>query len=181
MMEEIWKNIKGYEGRYKISNLGRVLSLKNGCHKEDIIKSIRTACDGYSTVALYTDDKGKMMKVHRLIAVAFIENPLNKPDVNHKNGIKTDNRVENLEWCTKKENTQHAIKNNLFKNIGSKAFKAKLKESDVLEIIEIGKQRKRPSYRAIGEKYGVSLDAIFLIIKGKNWKQIPRETHHAQS
>lgn len=113
-MEEIWKPIEGYEKRYKISNLGNVKRLFR--YHEKVLK-LCLKKSGY----LYVHLNDKNFRVHRLVAKAFIKNPQNKPDVNHKNGIKTDNTVFNLEWVTRSENTKHAIyvlgvQNNLFVN-----------------------------------------------------------------
>lgn len=105
MIEEIWKDVTGYEGIYKISNHGRIKSI-NGILKQSI-------CKGYYKVNLCKDGNIKEGKIHRLVCLAFIPNPGNKPQVNHKNGVKTDNNVENLEWSTAKENVIHAWKNNL--------------------------------------------------------------------
>lgn len=115
-MEEIWKDVKGYEGLYQVSNLGRVRSLghygANGTvayfQHGKILKS-RPDKDGYNLVCLYKEKKGKNKRVHRLVAQAFIPNPMNKPTINHKNGIRNDNRVQNLEWATMSENQLHAF------------------------------------------------------------------------
>ena len=94
---EIWKDIKGYEGLYQVSSLGRVKSLKNGEYK--IMKTAKDAC-GYPHLTLLN----KSHRVHRLVAEAFIPNPDNKPCVDHINTIRDDNRVENLRWCSHREN-----------------------------------------------------------------------------
>lgn len=107
MMEEVWKDIEGYEGRYQVSNLGRVRSLSLGKiakfrreHEGRVLKPYLTRY-GYYLVDLYYETKKKRhYLVHRLVAQAFIPNPDNLPQINHKNEQKTDNRVENLEWCS---------------------------------------------------------------------------------
>lgn len=102
-MEEIWKDIEGYEGLYQVSNLGRVKKLptilKNSLDKQ-----------GYEVVQLVNENgKKKVLKIHRLVANAFIENTENKPQVDHINTIRNDNRVENLRWVTPKENMNNPI------------------------------------------------------------------------
>jgi len=103
-MIEIWKDIEGYEGRYQISTHGRVKSLVNnrGTRRDFILRTYD--CKGYRNAILLK----KNLRVHRLVSNAFIANPNNKPDVNHKNGIRDDNMVDNLEWVTKSENALHA-------------------------------------------------------------------------
>lgn len=104
-MTEAWKVIDGYDG-YEVSSLGRVRSTK---HTKAKILSQRLQGDGYLKVQLCRRGKKKDFLVHRLVAKAFVENPSNLPQVNHRNEDKSDNWVENLEWCDNKYNTTYSI------------------------------------------------------------------------
>lgn len=132
-MKEIWKDIKGYEGMYQISNLGRVKSLdrnekghfnntKYYLRKEKIL-NLHLTIQGYYNIGCCYNSKRKYFRVHRLVAQTFIPNPKNKPEVNHINGIKTDNNVTNLEWVTSSENQLHAYKTGLEKKYFGKDHK----------------------------------------------------------
>lgn len=122
MIKEIWKPIKGYEGLYEISSLGRVKSLEryvanNGGKyliKERILKPTKNQY-GYLYVVISKNNINKHKLIHRLVAETFISNKHSKRTINHINGIKTDNTLENLEWCTHKENIQKAWENGLYK------------------------------------------------------------------
>jgi len=116
---EIWKEIKGYEGLYQVSDYGRVKSLSHinnlGRLRPECILGNRLSDRGYHTAVLYNNGKPKSFRVHQLVAKAFIDNPFNKPHVNHLDGIKSNNFVDNLEWVTISENQKHAFKNGLNK------------------------------------------------------------------
>lgn len=104
---ETWKDIKGFEGIYQISNMGRVKSFK--ADPNGRILSIKNSKGDYLNIVLCHGNKRRSVKVHRLVAEAFIPNPDNKPEVNHKDGNKQNNRVGNLEWATRIENQRHAL------------------------------------------------------------------------
>lgn len=108
-VQEIWKDVIGYEGIYQISNFGNVKSLNyRDLNIESLMKPTLNT-HGYLTVCLSNRvNLKKRFQVHRLVAMAFIDNPKNKPEVNHKNGVRKDNIVSNLEWVTRSENTKHA-------------------------------------------------------------------------
>ena len=116
-MEEVWKDIEGYEN-YQVSNYGRVRSLDRWVIDKGsvrfikgIIKKPNTINGGYLQVPLWKNGKGKSYLVHRLVAEAFLDNPDNYKEINHKNEVKTDNRAENLEYCDRKYNVNYGTRN----------------------------------------------------------------------
>ena len=140
-MEEIWKDIKGYEKMYQISNYGRIKSLSrfiNSCKqyssigyysKEKIIKQ-SVSKTGYYICTLCKNGKTRTFKVHRLIAEAFIDNPNNLPIINHKDGNKLNNSIDNMEWCDYSHNNKEA-------------YKQGLKESNLKWIVELNKRKRK--------------------------------------
>ena len=104
-MNEVWKNIDGYEGKYQISNLGRVKSLQRWSgtkyyNREQILNNYVNKKNGYVYVYLTKNNKSKNIRLHKIVANAFILNPNNLPQINHKDGNKQNNYFENLEWCS---------------------------------------------------------------------------------
>jgi NUMOD4 motif./HNH endonuclease. len=178
MNDEIWKDIKGFEGLYQISNLGNIKSLprkrysgagKYYIQQEKIMKTYLKSC-GYKSIKLkYPDGKYIHKDIHKLMAIAFIPNPDNLPQINHKNGIKTDNRIDNLEWCTPSHNAQHALNTGLKKPLqGEKHGRHILTEKEVIEIRKI----KNINVIETAKKHGVHKDTIWCILKNKSWKHI---------
>ena len=135
LMEEIWKDIEGYEGYYQVSNLGRVKSLGfDKWHKGKVLKQSFDGKGNYLFVGLHKNGKTKQRNVHRLVAETFIPNPDNLPCVNHINEVKTDNRAINLEWCTIEYNSNYGnAKKNMIdsrrKNNDQEEINRKIKET----------------------------------------------------
>lgn len=162
--KEIWKTIDGYEN-YQVSNFGNVKSLNyRNTKTQKILKNIKMKI-GYNSVTI----NKKIFYVHRLVAIHFIENPFKKREVNHINGIKDDNRIENLEWTTHSENMKHAFNTKL--NIpkrGEEAFFAKLTNKEVIEI----RNNNSISMRKLAKQYNISHQVISEIKNYKSWKHI---------
>ena len=165
-MNEVWKEIIGYEGFYDVSNYGSVRK------SDGLIMKSRKEHDGYYRVGLSKKGIRKFHKIARLVAKSFIENPENKPEVNHKNGVKTDDILSNLEWATKSENMKHADRNGLRKmQRGSKCTWSKLDETKVAEI-KILLEKSSIKQKEIAKKFGVDASLISQIKSGKKWKYI---------
>lgn len=132
-MEEIWKDIKGYEGLYMISSYGRVKSIggrRGSSNKPKILKQ-GTDTSGYKMVIFRVNKYSKTFKVHRLVAEAFIPNLNGYTEIDHINGIKTDNRVDNLRWCSHKDNCNNPItKEKILKTFRSEEYRKKCSERE---------------------------------------------------
>lgn len=164
---EIWKEIKDFEGLYSISTSGRVLNILT----RKFLSANRSK-NPYLKVNLTKDKQAKTFKVHRLVAETFLPNPENKPEVNHKDGDKLNNFLSNLEWNTKKENRDHATKNNLVAiSRGIKNGNAKLSNYDIQQIKELHKT-KQYTHLELSKKFGVSRSLITQIINNLIWTHL---------
>jgi hypothetical protein len=168
MIEE-WKDIVRYEGYYQVSNLGKVKSLGNEFSRKERLLKPSLQSKGYLTVVLQKNGIRNMVLVHRLVAEYFVSNPLNKPQVNHINGVKTDNNIENLEWVSHRENLDHAIKNNLTLK-GEENRNSKLKDVDVVKIHSL--LQKGITTKELSESYNVSYSTIDGIRTNRYWKHL---------
>ena len=155
---EIWKDIKGYEGRYKISNYGNIFSVRKGINMKVSLHK-----KGYCKIKLYKNGINKSYWVHRLVLETFNEiKDMNKLQVNHKNEIKTDNNLSNLEWCTAKENINHGNHNKKL-SIYRKSVKPNLK----LAVICINTGEVFESISSAARFYGIkNKSGITKVIKG---------------
>lgn len=169
-----YKDIPGYEGYYQAGTDGSVRSITkevrqhSGSTQTKTGKILRPAKDriGYLNCALSKCNNLASYKVHRLVALAHIENPNHLPEINHKNGIKTDNRVDNLEWCNRSQNIQHAIKHKLlvFKK-GADNAQSKFTQEQRAEIVSLMKSGVH--YSLVAEKMNCHFGTIYKILKAE--------------
>ena len=166
-MDKKVKNIIGYEGDYIISNSGNVVSVSRP--QSRMVRILKGEVDdrGYKRVRLSRGSKTKKYQIHRLVAIAFIPNPSNKPCVNHIDGNPSNNNVTNLEWCTNSENMKHAFKTGLQSLKGEKNTQSKLTKPDVLQIKEL--LSKGELHKNIATVFNVSRRCITDINIGNTW------------
>jgi hypothetical protein len=169
-MEE-WKYILGYGERYKISSLGRMASLaRKDSMGRDVNERIlsQNIAHGYFYVDLCLEGDRKRYFIHRLVAQYFVKNPLNKPEVNHIDGNKQNDCMQNLEWVTSSENKLHSYRIGLQKRRpGIKHPLAKLNDDSIREI-----RKSNLSNDELGEKYGVTRGTIWAAKNGKTWLHV---------
>lgn len=168
------KEIEGYEGRYYITDNGDIFNIKRGTKMAQTV-SART---GYLKISLTNSDGIRPThSVHRLVALSFIPNPENKREVNHKDGNKGNNRVDNLEWVTTKENSKHAHDTGLIQPAkGENAAHAQLTNKSVLKIFN----SKLPN-KELSAKYQVDICVIYQIKNGKNYSSVTGKVYKAKS
>lgn len=173
MEKEIWKRITGYENLYEVSNLGRVKSLvRTKCIKEDRLMKPTAHCTGYQIIGLTKNGKQKLFRLHRVVAYHFCKKEEGFDIVNHKNGIKTDNKSCNLEWTTVSGNTAHSFRTGLQEvRRGEESNLAILSESEVIKIREKYEEGNYTK-KQIAVLFNVSRTCIHHIVNRINWKHI---------
>lgn len=174
-MEE-WKDIAGFEGMYQVSNVGQVRSLDrvdNRGYKQKGRTVKPSTSKGYQNAHLCKLSKYTTISIHRLVALAFISNPDNRPQVNHIDGNKQNNHISNLEWATAKENINHAWDNGLSNHSGENHTLSKLTEDDV-RFIRDNYNPDMPEFgqKALAEKFSVKQPVISKIVHRKSWKHV---------
>lgn len=177
-MQEIWKPVSGFESLYEVSNLGRVRSLDRVCvgpsgrerrRKGQLMR--QTLTDGYFVIRMFSAEGSKIHRIHRLVATEFCRKTEGCDVINHKDGVKTNNHADNLEWTTVRGNTIHSYENGLQSGRkGSRHHKAILTEDDVRSIIKSLKAGTPQKH--IAKIYGVTNGSITNINTGKQWGHV---------
>ncbi len=168
--DERIKDVKGFEGRFMITDFGRLFSI-NGRWKG--LRELKPAIgkkEGYYIANMRMKPINKYVRIHQLVGEHFVDNPDNKPQLNHKDGNKLNNHYTNLEWCTIAENIKHAVRTGLMNFKGENHPNAKLTEKQVYEIHAMRKEGF--IMRLIGEKYGVNRRHIGDILYGVCWPHV---------
>lgn len=160
-------DVPGYEGLYEVSSIGRVKSFHG---RKEYMKPFLNG--GYERMQLTKDKVRKKILTHRLVAMAFLPNVYKKPCINHKDGNKLNNRFSNLEWCTIQENNKHSIDNNLKTDKGEDSPRAKLTNSQVLEIVDLYKKGKNKS--ELSRMFNISRRNIYSILTGLRWNHLTK-------
>jgi hypothetical protein len=168
LKNELWLPIANTDDKYYVSNLGRVISTKFNKVK---FMTPSTSKKGYLRVTIKKDNKFKTTNIHGLVAQAFIPNPNKLREVNHTDGVKSNNEVINLEWTTRSENMIHAYSIGLKCNKGSKNTASKLTEEQVREIRATYKNRDCNA-KVFAERYGIVETTLHYILSGKLWSHI---------
>jgi hypothetical protein len=174
-IKEIWKDIPKYEGLYQASNFGRIKSITrmDSIGRKRIGKILVLCGNPYQHVMLSKNGIVKLIRVHKIIANLFVKNPFNKPQINHRNGIKADNSAKNLEHCTQSENNKHSFKEGLKKPTcltGEKNPAAKLKINDIKYIRDTFKNQKY-SRQELANQFHIHISHLNRIIRNEVWKQ----------
>lgn len=178
-MQEIWKPIAGYEGLYEVSNLGRIKSLGRFRRAkgealtwmDERIKAPSPQREGYLSAHLYREGRMSKRYVHRLVAEAFLQNPIDLPEVNHLDGDKRNNSLPNLEWSSRSDNCRHAIDTALYKMAkGEDSGNAKITELDVLEIRRLAESGT--FHKDIASIYGIGRKAVTKIVNRQRWAHV---------
>ena len=171
LRKEVWRDVAGYEGLYQVSNLGRVLSTRLKARNGEGVLRVLIIPDGYCQVSLSVGAHRVQVGVHRLVAGAFIGGSQPGIEVNHLNGIKTDNRVENLQYCTRKENDHHSRYVLGHTGMGEKNNAVKLTEHQVIEIRTLYATGSY-SQPQLARRFGVDQAQIWRILHRRSWKHI---------
>ena len=174
-MKEEWRSVVGYEGYYEVSNSGGVRSVGrkhwNGhawWYRNGIMLKPQMNDKGYYIVSLSRNSIVCPTRVHRLVAKVFIENKCDKPFINHKDGNKVNNHLDNLEWCTPLENVRHAIKNKFH----DPALSGSKFSRDEVKKIRVEYKYSKTSHRKMAKKYNVTPTTIYNLLNFKTWKNV---------
>ena len=175
-MEE-WRDVKGYEGKYQVSNLGNVKSLNY--HRMGISKVLtpRKCKTGYLRIGLCKSSNKKTYNVHKLVAQAFLENPNNLPSINHKDENKENNRADNLEFCTQAYNNAYGTHN---ERVGKAHRNRKDQSKPIIATDANGKETYFPSVKEAERLWGVDHSGVCKVLKGKYERMYGYEWRYAE-
>jgi len=173
-MKEIWKDIPNMIGHYQASNLGRIRSVDKvdsaNRFRRGKIKSSAITRKGYEQVCICVDGRQLSCKVHRLVAITFLDNDDKLTQVNHIDRNKLNNRVDNLEWCDQSHNQRHAFKHGLQNNCGDNHPQSKLTANEVLKIVSLLKEGS--TIKELALQFGIGKGTIQHIKSGRQWSSV---------